>query len=129
MPAKPRWLTIPLASALLLVLAILLIYKFGNFRQERVVNNFLEELRQGNYQKAYQLWGPAPSYPYADFMKDWGGTQSYYGTIRRYRILDSKSRGNGIVVSVEFDHLKNPVFFWVDLKTNTLAFSPFNELK
>ncbi len=125
----PRWLNIPVISILSVILAILLIYKFGNYRQERVVRNFLSELQAGNYQKAYQIWGPTPDYPFKDFMKDWGGPSSYYGQIGEYRIVKSKTRGNGVIVEVMFKHLKYPVYFWVDLKDLTLAFSPFTDLK
>ncbi len=123
------WFNLPVISALSLLLIILLIYKFGNFRQERVVKNFIRELQVGNYQKAYEIWGPSDTYLFKDFMKDWGGASSYYGQIRGYHIIDSKTHGNGVVVYVEFDHLKNPVAIWVDLKNFTLAFSPINDLK
>jgi hypothetical protein len=129
MAAKKAWFNLPVISALSLVLIILLVYKFGNFRQERVVKQFIHELQTGNYLKAYQIWGPSESYPFKEFMRDWGGASSYYGQIRGYRILDSKTHGNGIIVYVEFDHLKQPVAIWVDLKNLTLAFSPFKDLK
>jgi hypothetical protein len=125
----PRWLNLPVISASSLVLVILLIYTFGNYRQERVVKNFLNEVKAGNYQKAYQIWGPTQSYTFKDFMKDWGGASSYYGQVRGYRILRSKTHGNGVIVTVEFEHLKKPVPFWVDLKDLSLAFSPFDDLK
>ncbi len=129
MTAKlPRWLNIPVISVLAVLLIILLVYKFGNYRQERAVKNFLEEVKAGNYQKAYQIWGPTQSYSYTDFMKDWGGASSYYGQIRGYHIVKSKTRGNGVIVIVQFDTLKYPVNFWVDLKDNTLSFSPFDDL-
>jgi hypothetical protein len=129
MAAKlPRWLSLPVISALTLILIILLIYQFGNYRQERVVKNFLNELKAGDYQKAYQIWGPTQSYAFKDFMKDWGGASSYYGKVTGYRILKSKTRGNGVIIVVEFNHLKRPVYFWVDLKDLTMAFSPFADL-
>ena len=64
----------PALFAMGAVAVILLIYKFGNFREERLVQKFLEELKAGNFQQAYQTWGPTPGYAYKDFMADWGGT-------------------------------------------------------
>lgn len=126
MVSKPKKkLSLPLIMAMAAVLTVLVVYFFGNFRQERVVKRFIAELQRGNYQQAYQIWGPTNEYPFPNFMTDWGGPSSYYGRIQGYKILASKTRGNGVIVAVEFDHLKYPVYFWVDLKNNTLSYSPF----
>ena len=109
------------------VAVILLIYKFGNFREERLVQKFLDELKAGNFQQAYQAWGPTPGYTYKDFMADWGG-RGYYGKSGASRILESKTEGTGVIVMVEFSHLKQPVALWVERRTRTLAFSPIELL-
>jgi len=117
----------PALFAMGAVAVILLIYKFGNFREERLVQKFLEELKAGNFQQAYQTWGPTPGYAYKDFMADWGGN-GYYGKIGASRILESKTEGSGVIVMVEFSHLKRPVALWVERRTRTLAFSPIETL-
>jgi len=121
---RSRPLLVPIILALAVVVACLLLYRFANFREERVVRQFLDELRAGNYQKAYQLWGPSPSYSFQDFMSDWG-ERGYYGKVTSYKILDSQTRGSGIVIYVEFNHLKKPLAFWVERKTQALGFAPF----
>jgi hypothetical protein len=122
---KDRPLLVPIILVLCVVLAGLLIYHFANFREERAVRLFLEDLKAQNYSHAYQLWGPSSNYTYKDFMADWGGKQSYYGIVREYRILGSERRGSGVIVTAEFNHLKNPVNLWVEGKSRQLSFSPF----
>jgi hypothetical protein len=120
---KSRPLLVPVGLALAVVAASLLLYRFANFREERAVRRFLDELRAGNYQQAYQVWGPTSTYTYEDFLSDWG-EKGYYGKVSGYKILDSQTRGPGVVVTVGFDHLKEPLVFWVDRKTHTLGFAP-----
>jgi hypothetical protein len=117
----------PVLFAMGAVAVILLIYRFGNFCEERLVQKFLDELKAGNFQQAYQIWGPTPGYAYKDFMADWGG-HGYYGKIGASRILESKTEGTGVIVMVEFGHLKRPVALWVERRTRTLAFSPIEAL-
>jgi hypothetical protein len=121
---KSPLLRAPVLSALGAIIVVLLIYKFANFREERLVRKFLEELTAGDFQQAYQTWGPTSGYTYKEFMADWGGN-GYYGKVREFKILDSKTHGNGVIIKVEFHHLKRPVAFWVERKTQTLGFSPF----
>lgn len=118
----------PALLAMLAVAAILLIYRFGNFREERLVQRFLDELKAGNFQQAYQIWGPTGGYTYKDFMADWGGN-GYFGKIGASKILESKTEGSGVIVLVEFSHLKRPVALWVERRTRTLAFSPIETLR
>lgn len=122
---KDRPLWVPIVLVFCVVVIGLLVYRYANFREERAVRLFLESVKSQDYPKAYQLWGPSPNYTYMDFMADWGGPRSYYGIVREYRILGSESRGSGVVVTVEFDHLKNSVNIWVERKNRQLSFSPF----
>ncbi len=122
---KDRPLLVPVILVFCVVVAGLVIYRFANFREERAVQHFLEEVKAQNYQHAYQLWGPSANYSYKDFMADWGGPRSYYGVVREFKIMSSESRGSGVVVTVEFDHLKKSVNIWVERKNRQLSFSPF----
>lgn len=119
----------PALFAMGAVAIILLIYRFGNIRDERLVQKFLDELKAGNFQQAYQTWGPTPGYTYKDFMADWGGSNGYYGKVGASRILESKTEGSGVIVIIEFSHLKRPVALWVERRTRTLAFSPIETLR
>ncbi len=121
---KSRPLLVPVGLALAVIAACLLLYRFANFREERVVRQFLDEVKAGNYQQAYKVWGPSSTYSYGDFTSDWG-ERGYYGKVTGYRIVDSQTRGTGVVVYVKFEHLKKPMAFWVERKTRALGFAPF----
>jgi len=125
---KEFFLRPPVLFALGAVVIVLLLYRFGNIREEWVVKRFLEELKSGDFQKAYQTWGPTSGYSYQDFMADWGGN-GYYGKICDYKIGRSKTEGTGVIVEVEFSHLKFPVYLWVERKTRMLGFSPIEQFK
>jgi hypothetical protein len=116
----------PILFALGAVIVVLLIYKFANFREERLVLRFLEQLKSGNPQQAYQIWGPSKGYSYQDFMADWG-RNGYYGEVHDFKVLKSNTRGTGVIVVVQFSHLKKPVSFWVERRAHTISFSPFDE--
>lgn len=122
---KDRHLRIPFILALAVIVAGLLVYRFANVREERVAERFLEALKTQDYPRAYQIWGPSSSYTYKDFMTDWGGTNGYYGLVKGYKILGSESRGSGVIITVVFDHLKNPLRLWVERRTHQMSFSPY----
>ncbi|PYV37626.1 MAG: hypothetical protein DMG06_27590 [Acidobacteria bacterium] len=58
---------------------------------------------------------------------DWGGKQRYYGRPKDFKILDSQTRRSGVIVYVQINHLKKPMAFWVERKTQALGFSPISE--
>ncbi len=109
---------------LVAIIAGLLTWKFWDFRQERAVARFLTTLEQGDYQTAYRLWQPAPSYSYNDFLHDWG-EQGDYGKIRSFEILDSESKGPSVIVTVRINNVDPPLDLVVDRKTLGISYSPF----
>jgi hypothetical protein len=122
---KDQHLRFPVILALSVIVLGLLVYRFANIREEHLVQRFLEALKAQDYPSAYQIWGPTSNYTYKDFLTDWGGAQSYYGVVKSYRILESKSRGSGVIITVEFDHLKKQLNLWVERRTHQLSFSPY----
>jgi hypothetical protein len=120
----PLWLLI-LIIFLVSAIAALLAVKFWNYREEHAVARFLTTLEEGNYQKAYQLWQPASSYQFQDFMHDWG-PQGDYGKIHSFDILGSSSlSGPTVVVTVSINGMQPPLDLVVNAKTLGLAYSPF----
>ena len=119
----PLSILIPLVLVVL-ILAGLLTYRYWNFRQERAVTRFVTALQEGNYQEAYQLWQPSPSYSYNDFLRDWG-VQGDYGKIRKFEILDSESKGASVIVTVQINDVHPPLELVVNRRTLGLAYSPF----
>jgi hypothetical protein len=127
-PPKPRN---PYLKYLVLFLVLALIsgglfaYRFWNYPAERAVARFLATLEQGDYQKAYQLWQPSPSYRFGDFLRDWG-EQGDYGKIREFAILGSKSKGTRtVIVTVRINKVDPPLDLLVDRKTKGMAYSVF----
>lgn len=131
-PPKPpggirKYIPLSILIPLLLLLAILaglVAFKFWNYRQEQAVSTFLTTLEQGNYQEAYRLWQPSPTYSYQDFLHDWG-EQGDYGKIRSFDILGSESKGAIVIVSVQINNENPPLDLIVDRKTLGLAYSIF----
>jgi hypothetical protein len=114
-----------LLGLLVVIVAGLLYYRFRNYPEERAVTHFLTTLEQGNYQEAYRLWQPSPSYSYRDFLHDWGA-QGDYGKIREFEILGSKSKGpSTVVVTLKINNVDPPLDLIVDRQTKGLAYSIF----
>jgi hypothetical protein len=98
---------------------------FHDYQEERTVTHFLKTLEQGNFQEAYRLWQPSPSYSYQDFLHDWGD-HGDYGKIRTFQILGSRSKGSGtVIVTVTINNQQPTLDLLVDRKTQGLAYSPF----
>jgi hypothetical protein len=64
-----------------------------------------------------------PPTPYGRFEVDWGHN-SDWGDIKTHKITMSKTVGSGVVVGVEVNGQKKPVFLWVQRSNKTLGFSP-----
>ena len=75
-------------------------------KEKNTVKQFLTTVAAGNFDRAYQLWKPAPSFSFKDFMEDWGA-QSYYGPVKSFRIENAEEikhgseSPSGVVVTVE----------------------------
>jgi len=126
-PTKPPirvWRYIVL-GILIFLLAEGLYFAFRNYPEERAVARFLTALQQGNFQEAYRLWQPSPSYTYQDFLHGWG-IQGDYGKIREFQILATKSKGESLViVTVKVNNIQPPLELVVDRKTKGLSYSVF----
>jgi hypothetical protein len=115
----------PVVAVFLMGVAILLAYRFRDWTEERAVERFLTAVEQGQYQEAYRLWQPSPSYSFNDFLHDWG-EQGDYGKIREFEVLGSRSRGStSVVITVRINHVDPPLDIVVDRHTKGLAYSPF----
>lgn len=146
-PPNPWPKRILAALVLILVVAGVLYWQFRYYSEKKQVEQFMNALVAGNYPAAYQLWQPAPSYRYQDFLGDWGEI-STWGRIRSYEIVgveDSKSymlrvpgpggagartielsgRSSGVVISVRINQRRAPERIWVEKKDKSLSFPPF----
>ena len=126
-PPKPPikiWKPVLLGLGVVLIGGVLYL-SFRDYPEERAVTRFLTTLQQGDYQEAYKLWQPSPSYSYTDFLHDWG-EQGDYGKIREFEILGSRSKGAyTVIITVKINSVQPPLDIAVDRKTKGLAYSIF----
>jgi hypothetical protein len=125
------------AGLLSLVLVGLLTYRFWNWREERVVDRFVQHLEQKDYEGAYGVWLADPAwrqhpqkyerYTYGDFYNDWGpGGQ--WGLIKSHKIeaaVRPPGDGTGVIVVVTINERAEKAFVWVEKSDLSLSFSPY----
>lgn len=127
-PAKRRtgifkYIPLPVLIIIIIVVAGFVTYSFWNYPEERAVSRFLTTLEKGQFKKAYELWQPAASYQFSDFMHDWG-PEGDYGKIRSFQIIHSKSEGtHTVLVMVQINHEEPLLGIMVDRKSKGLSYS------
>ncbi len=110
-----------------------LCWQFWNWPEEHRLNRFFHEVEAKNFVEAYALWNNDPdwqhhldrykTYPYGQFVDDWGAS-SDYGVITSEKIVVSHQYGTGVILGVDINGRKTPLFLWVERKTKTIGFSP-----
>ncbi len=120
-------LKVPIAIGLVLIFVGGLAYKFANFREERRVRQFLEAIRNAEYEVAYQGWDADSHYNIKDFLQDWGKDGYYTKGMHQASVTDSNGKGGAVVVYVGIDSLKYPVALLVDKETLKISFSPVSK--
>jgi len=108
-------------------------WQLWHWPQDRRVDQFFASVQSGDLQKAYALWNNDPNwqqhpdqykaYDFTQFQKDWGPA-SDYGVIKSHQIIVAKKVGNGVVMGVNINGGKTPIFLRVDSRTKTIGFSP-----
>lgn len=108
-------------------------WQFWHWPSDHRVDKFFATVESGNLQQAYSLWNNDPNwqkhpsqysaYDFTQFQKDWGSA-SDYGVIKSHKIIIAKTVGNGVVMGVDINGGKTPVFLRVDHKAKTIGFSP-----
>ena len=100
---------------------------FRNWREERVIHQFLSLLKGQNYQDAYKLFGctqetPCKYYPPDKFNEDWGPAGEYRDAASA-KISNEDVCGSGVLFTVEIPR-KDPLGMWVESGTGVLGFAP-----
>jgi hypothetical protein len=119
---------VALFASIAAVVGLLLFLVFHNFKEKRIVSHFLDTVRSGNYQEAYQMWGCTPATPCRDysfekFMEDWG-PKGQYANAKAARVTTIDSCGGGVIETLEFPNTE-PFGLWVDRGTKILSFAPW----
>ena len=122
------------------VIAAIVIAVLLRFHTERdTVRRLMNAIAVGNFQEAYQVWKPSPSYTYQDFVQDWG-PDGYYGPVKSWRIQNhlTQKQGSVVLIAVEVspyqpfpsdeDAIKasktKQVLLWVHFNDQSLSFPP-----
>jgi hypothetical protein len=131
--SKKRRNIIIIVSVLVVVLAGLT-WWFYDWPQEHKVNQFFAAVEAKDFPKAFGIWNADKDwqqhtdkfklYPYGKFLVDWGPTGDY-GVITSHQQVMHLGRGSGVIIGVEINGRKTPMFLWVERKTGTMSFSPF----
>lgn len=129
-PKKSRaWkerLKVPVAIGLVLLVIGGGAWKFANFREEGRVRQFMDAVRAGQYDTAYQMWDIEGHYRMEDFLQDWGHDGFYTKGMQDARVADSNGKGGSVIVYVAIDG-RRPVALMVDKENLKISFSPTNK--
>jgi hypothetical protein len=114
-------------SLTVLIVVGILFSTFRNWREEKVVKQFLSLLKQQNYQDAYKLFGctqdtPCKYYPPDKFNEDWGPAGEYKDA-GDAKIQNEDVCGSGVIFAVAIPK-KDPLGLWVESSTKVLGFAP-----
>jgi hypothetical protein len=100
---------IGVAIVVVVSLGSFLIWKFINYREESQVAHFVQDLSQGQYDQAYAMWDADDHYKMKDFLEDFGKDGYYTKGMQKPGVVNSRGRGGGVVVCVEFDRGRKEV--------------------
>lgn len=146
-PPRPWLRRLLVGVAVVVVLGTVLYFVFRHYPEKHRVAQFFDALVAEDYQHAYELWKPKPSFTYEQFLSIWGPNGDY-GRIRSYQIVGVESsratllrvpvegtdqsrtltmegKATGITVLVRLNNLDPPVRLWVEKKDKSLSFPPF----
>ena len=129
-----------MAGAIALIAVIVLYFTFRFYPEQKAVQHFFDAVVAGDFNTAYKLWKPGPSYQMRDFMADWG-PYGYYGPVKSYKIVRLHSpdhSSNSVVAEVavspfspmpahddaEKSRRTRVVTIWVNSKDKSLSFPP-----
>lgn|SRR5690348_8227630 len=117
-----------LAALAAAIVSTIAYFSFRTHPQEAVVDQFMNDLRKGNYQEAYGLWGctertPCKDYTSDKFNEDWGPKGSF-ANAADIHVDNVDYCDTGVVFTVSYPK-QETVGLWVDRKTNVIGFAPW----
>lgn len=126
----PFWtgrLKTPIAGFLIVSVTGGLLYKFANYREEFLVQRFLDLVVARQYGQAYAMWEDDERYEMDRFLEEWGPGGSYTsGGQTDFEIVDSNAGGEEVTVYVSVGRAI-PVALQVDKETQLLSHAPYNK--
>jgi hypothetical protein len=122
-----------IALLVLILLGGIASWFLWDWPEQHRINHFFSLVEKGDLPDAYAYWNQDPDwkqhaprysgYTFADFSKDWGAA-SDYGLIHSHKVVITKTVGNGVVIGVDINGGKTPIFLRVDHQSKTIGFSP-----
>ncbi len=112
------------------ITAAALYFSFRDYREERRIAGFFEELRKQNYSAAYEFWGctesvPCRDYPLEKFLEDWGPTGAS-SRLASGAPLGAERCGTGFITTMHADGTED-VTLWVERATGVVGYAPWRE--
>lgn len=110
------------------VLAIILFFQLRDRSEIQRVEQFLEQLRGGDYRGAYRTWGcteaePCTQYSFEAFLEDWG-PNSPHAKAAEATLGEKKSCDSGVIQFVRFPGTEDTPL-WLERDEPTIGFSPW----
>lgn len=132
----PRYVALGGVALVLVSATVFLALRFHT--EKATVRLFLSQLASGDFQSAYRIWKPGPSYAFDDFMRDWG-PNGEYGPVKGYDLREAHQPRNasGVVVTIAvspYSPIPGPgdpksrdtkeVRLWVQSSDQSLSYAP-----
>lgn len=116
------------AALIAIVVGLAMYFWLRTRGQEKVVQQFLEDLRNKNYSSAYALWGctpqtPCKDYPQDKFNEDWGAS-GLYRNATALKVEHVDYCDTGVVFGMSYPN-QEAMGLWVDRSTNLISFAPW----
>ena len=132
-----RYMMSGMVFALLLSLGVWYVFRYHT--EKRTIGSFFEAVVAGDMQRAYEIWKPASSYTFENFVADWD-EKGFYGPVKSYNIelaqMPENASGVIVVVAVSpFESFpttremeKHPrikeVYLWVERSDQSISYAP-----
>ena len=107
----------------LVLLSGFLYFEFKNYPEEHRVSMFFTALQAQEFQKAYEIWHPAPTYKFTDFTQDWGA-HGVNWPVKHFHITSSREKGSGVVIRIRVNDSEEEMTLWVEKKDKSISFPP-----
>jgi hypothetical protein len=130
-----RYIITSLAFVALVGLGCWYLLRFHN--EKSTLHHFMDAVVAGDFQGAYKVWKPSPTYSYKAFLEDWG-PDGYYGPVQSYHVENAIGRGSIVVVVVDISPFRpfpgnddvakqvktKEVRFWVNVNDESISIEP-----
>jgi hypothetical protein len=119
-------LRLVLASLAAVILGTGGYFYFRTWKQERIMDDFLDKLARKEYGTAYQMWcnenKPCPYYPPEKFLEDWGPS-SPYSNVAAADLQFVDYCGDGVLFNFSWKPAPD-VILWVERDTGIVGYAP-----